>query len=127
MRISDWSSDVCSSDLSIYFLNRINAEADNFLRQKSLIRSTEYIKYLQGRLNEVQVVDYRQSLLDQLRFYERMRLMAYSDISFVAEVFGGAAASQRPLRPRPSIVLALCIALAMISWTFFAFFAAMLK
>src|SRR3546814_110384 len=115
------------SNFSIYFLNRINAEADNFLRQKSLIRSTEYIKYLQGRLNEVQVVDYRQSLLDQLRFYERMRMMANSDISFVAEVFGGAEASQRPTRPRPSIVLVICIALGLISWTLYALFAEMVK
>src|SRR3546814_7065560 len=112
-------------NFSRYFLNRINAEADKFLRQKSLIRSTEYIKYLQGRLNEVQVVDYRQSLLDQLRFYERMRMMANSDISFVAEVFGGAEASQRPTRPRPSIVLVICIALGLISWTLYALFAEM--
>src|SRR3546814_6316727 len=66
-------------------------------------------------------------ILDQLRFYERMRMMANSDISFVAEVFGGAEASQRPTRPRPSIVLVICIALGLISWTLYALFAEMVK
>lgn len=114
--ITTVSFDHKDPEFSVYFLDRINAEADNFLRQKSLVRSTEYIKYLQHRLNEVQIVDYRQGLLDQLRFYERMRMMADSDVSFVAEVFGGAQSSQRPTRPRPSIVLVVCFALGVVSW-----------
>lgn len=120
--ITTLSFDHKDPDFSVYFINRINLEADNFLRKKSLIRSTEYIKYLQHRLNEVKVVDYRQGLLDQLRFYERMRMMANSDVSFVAEVFGGAEASRRPTRPRPLIVLVVCAALGLISWVLYVLF-----
>jgi len=108
-------------NFSVYFVNKINFEADNFLRRKSLDRSSEYIKYLQGRLNEVQIMDYRENLLDQLKYYEQMRMAANSNVAFVAEIFGGAEASQRPTRPKPSIVLAICVSIGFISWILYAF------
>lgn len=101
---------------SVYFLNKLNHEADNFLRQKSLIRSTLYIEYIRRRLEEVNINDYRQSLLDQLRFYEKMRMMASSNVSFAADAFGEAQASQRPTYPKPSVILLISMAFGFMSW-----------
>ncbi len=106
-----------------YFLARASAEADIFLREKSLARSTDYVRYLEQRLNEVQVAEYRQSLAQALSNYENLRMMASSDAAFAAEPFGEVTVTTRPTSPQPLTVLAAAVLAGLALWAFYVLIA----
>lgn len=99
-----------------YFLTAVNKSADDFLRQKSLARSSIYILYLERRLREVQISEYRTSLSDTLGAYEKTVMMASSEASFAAESFGGVTVSPYPTSPNPKMILLFSVILATLSW-----------
>jgi hypothetical protein len=99
-----------------YFLTQINATADSFLREKALARASSYVTYLERRLGQIQVAEYRQSMAQVLGNYEKTKMMASSDASYAAEPFGGAWVSPVPTRPRPLIILALSALAGLVVW-----------
>lgn len=108
--------------VAVELLAGINVEADNFLRARSLERSTRYVEYLERRLAEIQVVEYRLSMAQMLGNYERTRMMASSDTSFAAEAFGDIWVSPNFTTPNPWIVLAAAFIAAMALWIGLALF-----
>lgn len=102
-----------------YLLTEINGSADDFLRRKSLDRAVTYIRYLERRLREVQVAEYRQSLSETLGAYEKTSMMANSDASFAVEPFGDVWVSPYPTSPNAKAVLALSIVAGLLIWLFY--------
>ncbi len=98
------------------FLKKLVDASDNFLRVKSLDRSSTYILYLQRRINEVQVPEYRNLLTQSLVGYENKRMMASSEASFAADQFGDVWVSSKPTTPVPQLVLAISVSAALALW-----------
>lgn len=90
-------------------LARLNEAADRHLRERALTRATEYIAYLERKLQEVQVADYRETLVQALSAQERTRMMASSDAPYSAEPLGAIVASVRPTTPKPAVILAAAL------------------
>lgn len=99
-----------------YLLTELNRDADDFLRRKSLNRAVTYIRYLERRLREVQVAEYRQSLSETLGAYEKTSMMASSDASFAVEPFGDVWVSPYPTNPNPRLVLLLSFVAGIMIW-----------
>lgn len=99
-----------------YVLNKAYRETDEFLRRNSLNRTTEYADYLERRMGQVTVAEYRQSLAETLAAYEKTRMMASSNVSFAAERFGTVWVSPVPTDPAPFVILFVNATLAVILW-----------
>lgn len=100
-------------------VERAARAADDFLRAKSLARSTDYVAYLEQRLAETATAEYRLSLAQALTTYENMRMMASASAPFAAEPFGPSTVSQRPTSPQPVVVLASAVLAAVLLWAAF--------
>lgn len=96
-------------DMAKRLLATLNDAADRHLRERALARSGEYIAYLERKLLEVQVAEYRESLVQALSAQERTRMMASSDAPYSAEPLGAITASVRPTTPKPAVVLAAAL------------------
>jgi len=88
-------------------LEELHAEVDNFMRRKSLVRTSEYIAYLETRLRQITVSEYREALAQTLGGYEKTRMLASSPTAFAADKLGGTIVSTEPTSPQPAMVLAL--------------------
>jgi uncharacterized protein involved in exopolysaccharide biosynthesis len=95
-------------------LSVLNSAADNYLRKRELRRSTEYVAYLERKLTEVEIAEYRQSLVQALSSQERMRMMASSSVPFAAEPMGRIIASVRPTTPKPVFVILASVVLGLL-------------
>ena len=102
--------------LAAGLLREANAATDSFLRQRSLTRAAIYINYLERRLSQIQVEDYRLSILQALGTYEKTRMMASANASFAAESFGDIWVSPNFTTPNPWLVMLIAIALAVVVW-----------
>lgn len=96
-------------DFAKRLLSRVHNETDRKLRAMALARSQEYIRYLSQQLEIVQVAEHRLAIAQALSEQEKMRMMTSADIPFAAEPFGEPAASFKPTRPQPVILLAASI------------------
>lgn len=103
------------------FLGRVNAAADDYMRKKALSRATIYVNYLEQRLSQVQVSEYRQSMAQIIGNYEKTRMMANSAASYAAEPFGGIWVSPKPTSPKPIQIIALGIFAGLAIWLFYVF------
>lgn len=92
-------------DFAISFLNKLNAELDNILRQKALERSTGNIAYLSEQLERVTIAEHRAAIAESLSEQEKQRMAASSSAPYAADPFGNASASLRATSPRPSLIL----------------------
>jgi hypothetical protein len=108
-------------DFCVYFLARLNATTDQFLRQRSLNRSTQYIAYLQKRMDNIHIAELRQSLAEALSSYEKTHMMASSDAAFAAESFGNIWVSSKPVTPAPVVVLISALSVAFLLWITYVF------
>lgn len=99
-----------------YLLNAAFRQTDEFLRANSLSRTSAYAEYLEQRLRQATVAEYRQSLAETLATYEKTRMMASSNVSFAGERFGDVWVSRNPTQPAPFLVLFVATALAVILW-----------
>ena len=97
-------------------LRETNIATDDFLRQRSLTRAAIYVRYLEQRLAQIQVEDYRSSILQALSTYEKTRMMASVDASFAAESFGDIWVSPNFTTPNPWLVLSLAVVFALVVW-----------
>jgi hypothetical protein len=104
-----------------YLVGRLIDESDDFLRAKSLARSTDYVAYLEARLGQVQIAEHRGALAQALSSYEMMRMMASSEVPFTAEPFGEIMVTLEPTSPRPTMVYALALFLGLLAWGAYVF------
>ncbi len=87
-----------------YFLSRVLAISDDYLKQRKLARATAYIGYLDRKLLSVSDVDQRQAML-RLRLQQENFLMAASvNLPFSADINDPPMTPSRPAWPNPLIV-----------------------
>lgn len=103
-----------------YLLLEVTESADSFLRRKSLERTGTYVNYLEQRLREVQVAEYRQALADAIGTYEKTRMMASSSAPFAAERFGEVWVPSGPTSPQPVMILFLSVVVGVLLWVAYA-------
>lgn len=103
-------------ELARYLIEQAATEADGFLREKALARANDYVSYLEERLRDTQVAEYRLSLAQNLIGYENMRMMASADSAFAAEAFGPSIVSRRPTSPNPMVVVLTSMLAALLLW-----------
>ena len=89
------------ADFSIKFLNLLWRTADNYLRQRALLRAREDIAYLSGQLARVTVAEHRAALTAALSEEEKFAMTASSNAPFSAEIFEKPWASSLPASPVP--------------------------
>lgn len=94
-------------EFAVKFLSYLHEATDQILRERTLVRSTQYIEYLQKKLESVTVAEHRAALVQALSEQEKLRMMASSNVAFAAEPFGPVKSSARPTSPQPAMVLAL--------------------
>lgn len=82
-------------------LERINGATDNLLRQRALLRTNDYIRYLTAKLPVVQMPEQKLSIAQTLGDQERIKMAASSTRPYAGEIFSGPAASFRPTSPKP--------------------------
>lgn len=92
-----------------HFLEALHEVADNQLRQKTFVRSTQYIAYLNHILPTVTVAEQRQAIAASLNEQQKNLMMAGTRTSFAAEPFGGAYATEKPTTPVPTITILVAI------------------
>lgn len=91
------------------FLTRIDDTVDRLLRQRTLLRTNDYISYLTAKLRTVELAEQRVSITQTLGEQERLRMAASSTLPFAADVFSGPSATPRPTSPRPYMLLTLAV------------------
>ena len=92
-----------------YFLSRILAISDNYLRQRKLARAKAYVDYLDERLKLVTGLDQRQALL-KLRSQQENFLMAASvNLPFSADINDPPITPSRPTWPNLLIIAVIDI------------------
>ena len=102
-------------DFGRALLAALHREGDNLLRERAVERANDYVAYLSGKLGEVTVADYRQTLVDALAEQEKTRMMASSDLPFAADPFGPPSTPDRPASPQPILTLAGAIILGLLT------------
>lgn len=80
---------------------------DGYLRDRTMVRATNYIDYINRELTKVTVAEYRQALIDTASEQEKLRMAASSNLPFAAEPFGGAEVSSRPVSPNLPVLWVL--------------------
>jgi uncharacterized protein involved in exopolysaccharide biosynthesis len=109
------------ADFAKMFLGRVNAAADGYMREQALLRATTYVEYLEQRLSQIQVSEYRQSMAQILGNYEKTRMMASSTAPYAAEPFGGVWVSPQPISPKPIPVITIGVFAGLAIWLLHVF------
>lgn len=104
-------------------LTAVHLAIDGELRRQALERTGAYIVYLTKKLEIVRVEEYRRALVEAIANQEKTRMMASSDVSYVAKTFGGPVASVEPTTPSPVFFIILSI----VGGAFFGIVIAILK
>jgi hypothetical protein len=87
-----------------YFLSRVLAISDAYLKQQKLARATAYVRYLDQQLKSVTNVDQRQAML-KLRLQQENFLMAASvNLPFSADINDPPITPSRPVWPNFLVV-----------------------
>jgi uncharacterized protein involved in exopolysaccharide biosynthesis len=84
----------------IKLLKKIHNIADFSLKERSLKRTDEYISFLNQQLSKTTKQDQRLSLISNLAEQQRTKMIASSDLSFAADLFGNPFQSVSPTTPR---------------------------
>jgi hypothetical protein len=92
-------------------LTVLNDSIDGILRRRTLQRATGYIAYLNGRIAQATVVEYRESLAETIVQQEKIRMAAASGSPYAADVFSRPTASRMPTSPNAELILTSSILL----------------
>ena len=103
--ISMDSSDV---DFATRLMLTAHEQANQVLRDQVAKRANQQVAYLQGKLGETSVQDYRVTLLAILGNEEKTLMLTQTDASYAAEILSPPIASATPIAPRP--VLSMFVA-----------------
>jgi hypothetical protein len=88
-------------------LEGMHEAIDGYLRDRTMIRATNYIDYINRQLNKVTIAEYRQALIDTASEQEKLRMAASSNLPFAAEPFGGSEVSTKPVSPNVPLLWVL--------------------
>lgn len=84
-------------------------QTNALLRDQVARRARQQVAYLQGKLAQTSVEDYRMTLLALLSAQEKNLMLTQTDASFAAEIISPPVASPVPVSPRPVLSLAVAI------------------
>jgi uncharacterized protein involved in exopolysaccharide biosynthesis len=84
-----------------------HTEANGLLRDQVGRRSREQAQYLEAKLAQTTVADYRASLIALLSTQQKTLMMTQTGADFAAEIVGPPVASPTPISPRPLLSLAV--------------------
>jgi uncharacterized protein involved in exopolysaccharide biosynthesis len=84
-------------------------EANIVLRDQVARRARQQVAYLQSKLAETTVADYRATLLGLLSAEEKTLMLTQTDADFAAEILSPPVVSPTPVAPRPVLTLAIAI------------------
>lgn len=105
--------DVSMDDKDVAYATRImlvaNQEANAVLREQVARRTGQQVSYLQRKLAQTTVEDYRQTLLALLSSEEKTLMLTQTDASYAAEIVSPPIASPRPVAPRPVLMLFVAV------------------
>ena len=107
----------------VLFLSKLHAVDDGRLRERTLLRTSKYIDYLNVQLEKVTNDDYRKALIELLSDQEKHRMIASSrSIAYAADPFEPATSSANPTSPNAPLLLTLSIAAGILLGCFSALF-----
>jgi hypothetical protein len=92
-----------------HFLQALYESTDRVLRRIVLDRSSKYARYVENKLQTVQLSELRQVLMQSLNEQETLIMMSSSNTPFAAQPLGAASSSIQPTSPNAPIVLLLAI------------------
>jgi hypothetical protein len=105
--------DVSMDDRDVEYATRIilaaNEETNAILRDQVGHRAGQQVAYLQRKLAQTTVEDYRQALLALLSSEEKTLMLTQTDASYAAEIISPPMASPIPVSPRPVLTLFVAI------------------
>jgi hypothetical protein len=95
--------------LGITLLGRLHTTVDEWLRARTIARTTNNIQYLINKLPTVALADHRLALIATLNDQEQRLMLARNPAAYAAERFGPITASPQPTSPRqvPVLIVAL--------------------
>lgn len=102
-----------TAQLGIELLQELHNAADKALRDDTLKRTRENIAYLRTELSQTTVADYREAILRVLADQEKQQMMASSNVSYVAQMFGSPVATPHPVSPNALVVLTIYLVLGL--------------
>jgi uncharacterized protein involved in exopolysaccharide biosynthesis len=79
----------------------LNAAMNQRLQEHDLEHATIFIGYLTKRLVEVNVVEYRSALIQNIAQEEKTRMQASSPLPYASDILGKPMVSSRPVSPKP--------------------------
>lgn len=96
--------------IAMSLLGDLHSIVDDVLRARMLVRAEKNIDYINNRLQQISVSDYRETLLEALAREEKKRMTASPGLPFAAEPFGVPVSSENPTTPNPAfiIIAAIC-------------------
>jgi uncharacterized protein involved in exopolysaccharide biosynthesis len=84
-------------------------EANEVLRDQVAVRAAQQVEYLQQKLLQTTVQDYRQTLLSLLSAQEKTLMLTKTSAPYAAEILTPPTSSPRPVAPRPVFGIAVSI------------------
>lgn len=96
-------------DFARYFLSRVLAISDNYLRVRKLARAKAYVDYLDQRLKGVTELDQRQALLKLKSTQENFLMAASVNLPFSADINDPPITPSRPAWPNLLIIAVLVL------------------
>lgn len=108
---------------AIRLLSDLHNAIDGYLRDRTMVRATNYIDYINRELNKVTIAEYRQALIDSASEQEKLRMAASSNLPFAAEPFGNSEVSTKPVSPNVPLLWVLGAILGAIIGGLWAHFA----
>jgi uncharacterized protein involved in exopolysaccharide biosynthesis len=116
------SSDIVSITMEtpdVDYAKRIMLEAheqaNQVLRDQVIRRARLQVGYLEGKLNQTPVEDYRATLLIILGNQQKTLMLAQTDASYAAEILSPPVASPTPIAPRPVLTLFVAVLVGLLS------------
>jgi uncharacterized protein involved in exopolysaccharide biosynthesis len=84
-------------------------QANEVLRDQIAKRARMQVAYLQGKLAQTSVQDYRDTLLTMLGTQEKMLMLTQTNASYAAEILSPPTASSTPVAPRPVLTMFVAV------------------
>lgn len=84
-------------------------EANEVLRDQVASRAAQQVAYLQQKLAQTSVQDYRQTLLSLLSAQEKTLMLTKTSAPYAAEILTPPVAQSQPVSPRPVLTIAVAI------------------
>jgi hypothetical protein len=96
------------------FLRRLLDDADSVIREEALDRTDKQIAYLQNKLQTIQPVDYRATLLTLIATQETTRMTINKGLPFAAARIQQPIVSDLPTTPSPIVTLVIALFLGIV-------------